>query len=112
MNPAPPPEEIDATETAGLLAQDAIVLLDCREPDEYALCSIPGAKLLPLSVWGERFPNGFPDKDAAVVIHCHHGMRSLRATRWLRQQGYSNVRSMAGGIETWSLLVDPSVPRY
>lgn len=112
MNPGPLSEEIDAVETAGLLEQNAIVLLDCREPDEHALCAIAGAQLIPLSVWVDKFPQGFPEKDAAIVIHCHHGMRSLRATRWLRQQGYSNVRSMAGGIEAWSLQVDPSVPRY
>lgn len=112
MNPGPPSEEIDAAETARLLAEDTIVLLDCREADEHALCSIAGAKLIPLSIWGDKFPHGFPEKDAAIVIHCHHGMRSLRATRWLRQQGYPNVRSMAGGIEAWSLQVDPSVPRY
>jgi rhodanese-related sulfurtransferase len=112
MHAGVPAEEIAATEAAKLLAENAIVLIDCREPDEYALCSIPGAKLIPLGEWGEKFPHGFPGKDAAIVIHCHHGMRSLRATRWLRHQGYSNARSMAGGIEAWSLQVDPSVPRY
>lgn len=107
------PEEISVTETARLLADGKILLLDCRESDEHATTRIEGAKLVPLSTWSSAFPDAFPtQKDAAIVIHCHHGMRSLRATRFLRQQGYTAVQSMAGGIEAWSLEVDPSVPRY
>lgn len=107
------PEEISAPETAALLTSGRILLLDCREPDEHATTRIEGAKLVPLSSWSTAFPNAFPaDKDTPIVIHCHHGMRSLRATRFLRQQGYSHVQSMAGGIEAWSLEVDPMVQRY
>ena len=107
------PEEISAIETAGLHAEGKIVLLDCREPDEHATTRIEGAQLMPLSTWTMAFPGAFPaDKETAIVIHCHHGMRSLRATRFLRQQGYTRVQSMAGGIEAWSLEVDPKVPRY
>ena len=118
MAPAPSPlrmdlpEEISPTDTARALADGSIILLDCREPDEFAICHIEGAKLLPLGEWMSRFPEAFPAKDAAIVVHCHHGMRSLHATRWLRQQGHTNVRSMAGGIHAWSRDVDPSVPRY
>jgi rhodanese-related sulfurtransferase len=107
------PEEISAVKTAELHAGGEILLIDCREVDEHATTRIEGAKLVPLSTWATAFPDVFPaDKDAAIVIHCHHGMRSLRATRFLRQQGYNRVQSMAGGIEEWSLEVDPSVPRY
>ena len=107
------PEEISAADAAALHANGEILLIDCREPDEHATTRIEGAKLLPLSTWSSDYPAAFPsNKDAAIVIHCHHGMRSLRATRFLRQQGYSRVQSMAGGIEAWSLDVDPSVPRY
>ena len=106
------PEEISAAETARALAGGTITLIDCREPGEHAICHIPGARLLPLGEWMEKFPSAFPPRDAAIVVHCHHGMRSLHGTRWLRQQGYANARSMAGGIEAWSQEVDPSVPRY
>lgn len=107
------PEEISAPEAADLHAGGTVLLIDCREPDEHATTRIEGAKLVPLSTWTTAFPDTFPaDKNAAIVIHCHHGMRSLRATRFLRQQGYTHAQSMAGGIEAWSLEVDPSVPRY
>ena len=106
-------EEISVTEAARLHAEGKILLLDCREADEHATTRIEGAKLVPLSTWATAFPDTFPpDKEVAIVIHCHHGMRSLRATRFLRHQGYTRVQSMAGGIEAWSLEVDPSVPRY
>lgn len=107
------PEEISAGETALRLAEGSILLVDCREPDEHATTRIEGAKLVPLSTWSDVFPAAFPaDKNTPIVIHCHHGMRSLRATRFLRQNGYAAARSMAGGIEAWSLEVDPAVPRY
>lgn len=107
------PEEISVRETAALHAAGEILLIDCRERDEHAISRIEGAGLLPLSTWASTFPDAFPaDKNARIVIHCHHGMRSLRATRFLRQQGYTRVQSMAGGIEAWSLEVDPAVPRY
>lgn len=107
------PEEISAIETAALRASGPLLLLDCREPDEHATTRIEGAELLPLSTWSTAYPEAFPaDKESRIIIHCHHGMRSLRATRFLRQQGYTAVQSMAGGIEAWSLEVDPTVPRY
>jgi rhodanese-related sulfurtransferase len=46
------------------------------------------------------------------VVHCHHGGRSLRVAHWLREQGFANAQSMAGGIDRWSQEIDPSVPRY
>lgn len=86
-----------------------LFLIDCREPWEYELARIEGATLMPMrqvpqSV--ERIP-----KDAPVVVYCHHGMRSLNVTGWLRQRGIE-AQSLRGGIDRWSLEIDPAVPRY
>jgi rhodanese-related sulfurtransferase len=53
-----------------------------------------------------------PYRNGRIVVHCHHGGRSARVTSWLRQQGFANVQNMTGGIDAWSLEVDPQVPRY
>ena len=90
---------------------DAPLLLDVREPWEYDLCKIPGAKLIPLGTIPANL-NTLLDVDDEVICYCHHGMRSLDAAVWLRQQGVENAKSMAGGIERWSADVDPGVPRY
>lgn len=106
------PEEISPGQLAAAMPDGTITLLDCREPDEYAIARLPGARLLPLGDWSSVFPRGFPPADAAVVVYCHHGYRSLRAVRFLRQQGYASAQSLAGGIDAWSRLVDPTVARY
>ena len=87
-------------------------LIDCRENDEWHICHIEGAQLIPLSGFAENALPRLPDKNEHVVVYCHHGVRSMRATLWLRQQGYSKTQSMRGGIDLWSELIDPSVPRY
>jgi rhodanese-related sulfurtransferase len=89
-----------------------LLLIDCREQDEYATAHIAGATLLPMSELAQRVAELEPHKNDEIVIHCHHGGRSLRVTNWLRQQGFANVSSMAGGIDEWSQVIDPSVPRY
>jgi adenylyltransferase/sulfurtransferase len=89
---------------------EKILLVDVREPWEYDLCRIPNAKLIPL---GTLPANVTALMDAGEVIcYCHHGMRSLDAAVWLRQQGVESAKSLAGGIERWSVEVDPQVPRY
>jgi rhodanese-related sulfurtransferase len=85
-------------------------LVDVREPWEYDLCRIEGAKLVPLGSLAASL-NTLPDVDE-VICYCHHGMRSLDAAAWLRFQGIAKAKSLAGGIERWSLEVDPTVPRY
>ena len=90
---------------------DKISLIDVREPWEYDLCKIPGAKLIPLGTIPANL-NTLLDVDDDVICYCHHGMRSLDAAVWLRQQGVEGAKSMAGGIERWSAEIDPSVPRY
>jgi rhodanese-related sulfurtransferase len=85
-------------------------LVDVREPWEYDLCRIEGAKHVPLGSLAASLQT-LPDVDE-VICYCHHGMRSLDAATWLRFQGIERAKSLAGGIERWSLDVDPNVPRY
>jgi rhodanese-related sulfurtransferase len=89
---------------------EKIVLLDVREPWEYELCRIEGAKLVPLGSLAANV-NGLLGVDE-VICYCHHGMRSLDAAAWLRFQGIEKAKSLSGGIERWSTDVDPHVPRY
>ena len=92
-------------------------LIDCREEDEFAFNRIDGAELIPLSRFAEEAPTRVPTcgevPDAApVVVYCHHGMRSLQATHFLRRHGVEKCWSLAGGIDAWSREIDPEVPRY
>ena len=89
---------------------DKLLLVDVREQWEYDLAKIAGAKLIPLGTLPANL-NALLDADE-VICYCHHGMRSLDAAVWLRQQGVESAKSMAGGIERWSVEVDPQVPRY
>jgi rhodanese-related sulfurtransferase len=84
-------------------------LIDCREPWEFEIARIEGATLIPLQQVPqslERIP-----KDVPVVVYCHHGMRSLNVTGWLRQRGIE-AQSLRGGIDCWSVEIDSAVPRY
>jgi rhodanese-related sulfurtransferase len=103
--------EIAPREVQELLARDDQVLfVDVREQWEYDTAHIAGSVLIPL---GDIPANLARLKRAeALVLFCHHGMRSLDAAAWLRSQGVEGARSMAGGIERWSAEIDPSVPRY
>jgi len=89
---------------------DKLFLVDVREQWEYDLCRIAGAKLIPLGTLPANL-NTLLDADE-VICYCHHGIRSLDAAAWLRQQGVESAKSMAGGIERWSVEIDPQVPRY
>ncbi|HTV48552.1 MAG TPA: rhodanese-like domain-containing protein [Phycisphaerae bacterium] len=88
------------------------LLLDVRRPNEWQTARIDGAKLIPMDQLTGRLDELSQWREAPVVVHCHHGIRSRKATEWLRQAGFKNVYSMAGGIEAWSMLIDPTVPRY
>lgn len=87
-------------------------LLDVRFPEEQRVASLPGSTLIPLPELSVRLGEIEAWKDEAVVIYCHHGIRSLHALHFLLEQGFTNVVHMIGGIDAWSLNVDPSVPRY
>jgi len=111
MNEQPAGDEITAVELAAMLKRgEKFTLVDVREPDEWAICRIPGATLLPLSALPQRF--GELSKDAPIVLHCKGGKRSMKALQLLRQQGYADLKSVKGGIDAWSTDVDPTVPRY
>jgi adenylyltransferase/sulfurtransferase len=86
------------------------LFVDVREPQEHAITHIEGAKLIPM----REVPAHLAEIEAAgdVILFCHHGMRSLDAAAWLRSQGVEGARSMSGGIDRWSLEIDPKVPRY
>jgi adenylyltransferase/sulfurtransferase len=87
-------------------------LLDCRTPEEFAIAKIDGAVLIPMQEIAERLAELEPWRDKPIIVHCHPGVRSLRVTHWLREKGFPLAQSMTGGIEAWSLEVDPAVPRY
>ena len=88
------------------------LLLDCREQNEYNLVRINGSTLLPMSEIQDRLSELEPHRESKVVVYCHHGMRSLQVTNWLRLSGFTDVWSMQGGINQWAEIVDPSMPRY
>ena len=91
---------------------ESVRLVDCREEDEFALCKIQGAELVPLSTFAGRDFSLLLDPEVPVVIYCHHGMRSAHAAEFLRSSGYPLAFSMAGGIDKWSSDIDPSIHRY
>lgn len=97
---------------ARLDAGDDFLLLDCREQDEFAVARIEAARLLPMSELLARAAELTPHRERDIVVHCHHGFRSLQVANWLREQGFSNARSMTGGIDRWAIQIDPAVPRY
>ncbi len=105
--------EIDVQAVKQLMDDDqSFLLLDCREPSEHEHCRIEGAQLISMGEIPERLSSMEKWRDGRIVVHCHHGIRSLRVVNWLRDQGFSGAQSMAGGIDRWSLEIDPSVPRY
>jgi rhodanese-related sulfurtransferase len=92
---------------------EAVKLIDVREVAEHQICNIEGAELIPMGTIPEQVSRLEEEADnALLVIFCHHGARSMNVVSWLRGNGIENCVSMAGGIDGWSALVDPSVPRY
>jgi len=90
-----------------------LVLIDVREPEEFAVTRIEGTTLIPM----RDIPASLQQLEAkageaTLIVFCHHGIRSLNVAHWLREQGVAACQSMAGGIDAWSALVDPAVPRY
>jgi rhodanese-related sulfurtransferase len=91
--------------------REAFTLLDVREPWEFEAASIDGAKLVPMGDVPSRAHQELDPEDHIVVV-CHHGVRSMNVTAWLRQQGFEKAQSMRGGIDAWARRVDGSVPVY
>ena len=102
--------EITPRETADLLKQGKIKLVDVRTPEEYATAKVDGSLLIDQSL-AQEIMQTWP-KETPIVTMCHHGMRSLDAAAYLRGHGFVNAKSMTGGIDAWALQIDPAVPRY
>jgi adenylyltransferase/sulfurtransferase len=90
-------------------AGDDLFVLDVREPNEYQICNL-GGHLIPLNDLPKRV--GELDASKEIVVHCKMGGRSAKAVDYLKQQGFSNVHNLAGGINAWAERIDPKVPKY
>jgi rhodanese-related sulfurtransferase len=95
-----------------LAAGESVYLLDVRQPDEHAFAALPRSTLIPLGELPGRVAEVDPPAGALVVVYCHHGVRSLTGAHLLQQAGIAPVASLAGGIDAWSRLIDPAVPKY
>jgi len=87
-------------------------LIDVREEDEFAICRLDWAELIPLATLPQEVTRRLVDKDKPIVVYCHHGMRSNHAAQWLRGIGYEHVYNLTGGIEAWAEKVEPTMRRY
>lgn len=113
-----PSRSVSAEQLAKLLAgpttegvhETPPLLLDVRERPEASFASLPGSVLIPLGELPRRLDE--LDPDARIVVYCHHGVRSARALEVLEQAGFTRARHLTGGIDAWSVKVDPEVPRY
>jgi rhodanese-related sulfurtransferase len=103
------PLEVDVITAADLLREGAI-LLDVREPYEVAICSVAGSRHLPMRQIPERMRE-LP-ADGPILVLCHIGARSMRVTQFLRQNGFTQVSNVAGGIDAWAERLDPAMVRY
>jgi rhodanese-related sulfurtransferase len=107
-----PEIEIDPREVKRRLDAGArLRLVDVREPFEHQQAHIEGAELIPMRSVPQSL-DVLGAGGARLVVFCHHGMRSLQVVEWLRRQGFEDAASMSGGIDRWSLEIDPTVPRY
>ncbi len=102
---------LDARSTESPAPGPAFVLLDVREFWEYQTAHVEGSVLMPM---GEIPSRAFQelDPEAHIVAICHSGVRSMNVAVWMRNQGFEKAQSLQGGIDAWSRLVDPRIPRY
>src|SRR5690349_19296093 len=107
MNYEITPEDVKSQ----LEARENFILLDVREPWEFEAAHIEGSKLMPMGDVPSRAHQEL-DPDEHIIVICHHGVRSLNVTSWLRQQGFDNAQSLCGGIDAWSRRIDSKVPLY
>jgi len=107
-------QDVEAKRKAG----EKFVWLDVREPNELAQVAIDDPRVVnaPLSDLSARqlaaLPATAEDKATEIIAFCHHGMRSAQVTAWLRQQGWTNVVNMTGGIDAWARAIDPTIGTY
>jgi len=116
MNLGQPISEIDVATLASYLAGNGgeLQLIDVREPQEVDIAALDGFEGFPLSQFGAWSSQIHTHLDAQrqTIVLCHHGLRSAQMCRWLHQQGFTNVMNVAGGIDAYARLVDPTLPRY
>lgn len=102
--------EITVQELEALKNADAdFLILDVRNPDEYEICNL-GGLLMPMTVLPDQMHT--LDKEQLIIVHCHAGGRSRRATEFLLQQGFKNVKNLRGGITAWANEIDPKMRKY
>ena len=103
--------EISPQELKQKLDTDAsVLLLDVREPSEYDIVHLDGARLIPLNTLPHHIDSLPADQE--IVVYCHHGTRSLYATAYLHQNGFRDAKNLAGGIDQWAAKIDPTLRRY
>ncbi|HEY1649779.1 MAG TPA: rhodanese-like domain-containing protein [Terracidiphilus sp.] len=103
--------EISPPDAAKLFKEKQARIIDVREPWEFATAHIEGSVPLPMGDVPSRAHQEL-DPEERLLLVCHHGVRSMNVAVWLRNQGFENAQSLRGGIDAWSLEVDPSVSRY
>ncbi len=103
MNPREVKQRLDAGEK--------LRLVDVREPFEFQQAHIERSELIPMRSVPQSL-DSLQNEEAPIIVFCHHGGRSMQVVGWLRQQGVENCTSMEGGIDRWSLEIDPAIPRY
>ncbi|MCO8120276.1 rhodanese-like domain-containing protein [Stieleria sp. TO1_6] len=107
------PIEIDVHAVKALQdSEESFLLLDVRQPEENATAKIAGSTLIPMGELLERIEELAPYQDQRIVVHCHHGGRSMQVTEALRSRGFDKAQNMAGGIDDWSLQINGDIPRY
>jgi rhodanese-related sulfurtransferase len=89
-----------------------IHLLDVREADEVQICALPDAEHIPMLQLFSGMEKPTAELDSPIVVYCHHGPRSIEAASFLHAQGYTNVRSLHGGIDAWAQVIEPKMRRY
>ena len=109
MIPTLTPQELQQLQVGG---GEAPLVLDVREPSEWSRCRLPGALTIPMGQIPAALDSLRPHAGRSLVVFCHHGIRSAQVVRYLLAQGFEAVFNLQGGIDAWSRLVDPSVPRY
>ena len=106
----PPIRQLSAPDLQALIESGAAIeLVDVRTDEERAVAVIDGSRLLDQAYHDALL---LRDRETALVFQCHHGIRSQNAAEYFRHQGFRNLYNLRGGIDAWSMLVDPSVPRY
>ncbi len=108
-----PSTEISPNELKLLLDQQTdLFLLDCREKNEFEYCHLANANHLPMNEIPAKIESMLDLQAKRIVVICHHGVRSLRVTQFLRTRGFELAQSLSGGIEAWSQEIDRTMPRY